>query len=214
MFWDDIRLVTEMVGKYGARKPFADLGGMARPCIADYELTIESGVQNDRFLMLNQRPFDHIDPEYRILNPENGDPFIEDLPYLHRDSFGMAVCLNVLEHVQNPFRVFAALYQIMSGDSLLILSTVFAFPYHPSPMDYWRFSPEALKYLAQTAGFDILECDWRLDIAADKGIRDLQRQEPQQIRSVYIVASKGNFRPCPSEGLILPPRFHIDGKPC
>ena len=214
MFWDDIVLVTEQVVKYGYRSPMADLGGMARPCIADYELTIRTGDQAARYIRLNQRPFDHIDPTYDALNPGGGAPMIEDLPYTHREAFGTVVCLNVLEHVDNPFRVFAALYQVMRPDSLLILSTVFNFPYHPSPNDYWRFSPDCLRHLANTAGFTILECDWRLDIPVEKGIRDLHTNALQPIRSAYITMTKGNFVARPGGSYRLPERFDNDGKPC
>lgn len=193
MFWDDIKLVTEQVEKYGLCKPFADLGGMERPCIADYDLTIATGDQFARYVGLNQRPFDHIDPDYLILNPEKGDPFIEDLPYTYQNAFGTAVCLNVLEHVENPFRVFAALYQIMKSDGLLILETVFSFPYHPSPLDYWRYSPDCIRHLSEHAGFTVIECDWRTIITAEKGIRTTAAgiDEPQEIRSVYATLTKG-----------------------
>jgi len=193
MFWDDIKLVTEQVEKYGLRRPFADLGGMERPCVADYDLTIATGEQHARYVELTQRPFDHIDAEYTVLNPEKGDPYIEDLPYTYQNTFGTAVCLNVLEHVHNPFRVFAAFYQIMKANGLLVVETVFSFPYHPSPDDFWRFSPDCLRHLAKTAGFQVLECDWRLTIPSDKGILNIQNNEPQEIRSVYLTAAKGDF---------------------
>lgn len=209
MFWDDIKLVTEQVEKYGLRLPFADLGGMERPCIADYDLTIATGDQSARYVALNQRPFDHIDPNYLVLNPENGDPFIEDLPYNYTNTFGTAVCLNVLEHVNNPFRVFAALYQVMQNNCLLIIETVFSFPYHPSPNDFWRFSPDCLKYLAETAGFSVLECDWRMNITADKGIRTTAPgiNEAQEIKSIYITLTKGEFTPLSGASYPLPQRF-------
>lgn len=209
MFWDDIKLVTEQLERYGLRKPFADLGGMERPCIADYDLTIATGDQNARYVALAQRPFDHIDPEYLVLNPDKGDPFIEDLPYSYQNAFGTAVCLNVIEHVQNPFRVFAALYQIMKADSLLIVETVFSFPYHPSPNDYWRYSPDCLRYLSEQAGFTVLECDWRMTILADRGIRTTAPgiDEPQEIRSVYATLAKGEFVALPGGKYILPQRF-------
>ncbi len=206
MFWDDILLVTEQIEKYGLRKPFADLGGMERPCIADYSLTMATGDQNARYISLAQRPFDHIDKEYLILNPDKGDPFIEDLPYSYTDAFGTAVCLNVMEHVQNPFRVFAALYQVMRPNSLLIVETVFSFPYHPSPNDYWRFSPDCLRYLSETAGFRVLECGWRMTIPASKGILNIANREPQDIRSVYATLTKGDFTPQPATAYQLPAR--------
>lgn len=209
MFWNDIKLVTEQLEKYGYRGPFGDLGGMEQPCIADYELTIATGDQNARYVSLTQRPFDHIDPSYLILNPDKGDPYIEDLPYKYVDYFGTATCLNVIEHVQNPFRVFAALYQIMKKNSLLIIETVFSFPYHPSPLDYWRYSPDCLRYLSETAGFTVLECDWRMTIHADKGIRTTAPgiNEPQEIRSVYATLTKGEFTAVPGMKFTLPRRY-------
>ncbi|MBP0029005.1 methyltransferase, TIGR04325 family [Roseofilum sp. Guam] len=197
MFWDDIKLVTEQVQKYGLRKPFVDLGGLEKPTIADYNLTIKTQEQYARYIYLNQRPFDHIDPEYLILNPENGSPEIEDLPTLYSDFFGTAVCLNVIEHVENPFEVFDAFYKIMKPEGLLIIETVFSFPYHPSPRDYWRYSAECLKNLSQKAGFEVLECDWRLLIRADQGIEVIQeipglykKHHPQEIMTVYATLTK------------------------
>lgn len=207
MFWDDIKLVTEQVEKYGLRKPFADLGGMERPCIADYDLTIATGDQYARYVSMNQRPFDHINPDYIVLNPEKGDPYIEDLPYTYQNAFGTAVCLNVIEHVQNPFRVFAALYQVMKNNGLLIIETVFSFPYHPSPNDYWRYSPDCLRYLAEQAGFTVLECAWRMTITADQGILNTQNDEPTEIRSVFATLVKGEFIPQDRTTFSLPQRY-------
>ncbi|NEO52981.1 MAG: methyltransferase, TIGR04325 family [Okeania sp. SIO3B5] len=202
MFWDDIKLVTEQVQKYGLREPFFDLGGLAKPTVADYNLTIKTGDQYGRYVGLAQRPFDHIDKNYVILNPENGDPGIEELPTKYTNQLGTAVCLNVIEHIENPLEVFQAFYQIMKPNSLLIISTVFLFPYHPSPRDYWRYSPECLKYLSKQAGFTILECDWRLYIPASAGILEIKTQEPQEIRSVFVTLTKGEFTATP--GVIYP----------
>ena len=211
MFWNDIELVTEQVSKYGLRKPLADLGGMEKPCIADYDLTIRTGDQNARYVYLNQRPFDHIDKEYFVINPDKGDPLIEDLPYTHSNYFGTALCLNVIEHIENPFRVFAALFQIMKPNSLLIVETVFSFPYHPSPRDFWRYSPECLRFLSKKAGFTILECDWRLRIPADKGIQNITNGEPAEIHSVYVTLTKGTFIPLKGVTFQVPERFSDNG---
>jgi len=193
MFLDDLHLVEEQVAKHGLRKPFVDLGGLGRPCLADYAITMRTGVQNDRYLTLPQgaHVFDAVAGRgYKILNPELGDPPIEELPASYRDYFGTAVCLNVIEHVVNPFFIFDALYAIMQRGGLLIISTVFSFPYHPSPRDYWRFSPDCLQMLAEYAQFEVLECDWRLTITADQGIKEIHNGEPQEIRSVYVSLRK------------------------
>jgi len=113
----------------------------------------------------------------------------------------------VIEHVENPFRVFAALYQIMKPNSLLIIETVFCFPYHPSPRDYWRYSPDALLYLSQNSGFKVLDCNWRMVITADKGILNIQNGEPQEIRSVYATLTKGDFSPVQTKTHTLPQRI-------
>jgi len=207
MFWDDIKLVTEQIEKYGLRKPLVDLGGLEQPVIADYELTVQTKDQQARFVRLTERPFDHIDANYLIVNPERGDPPIEQLPAKYLNAFGTGVCLSVLEHVQNPFAVFQALYQIMQPNSLLIISTIFAYPYHPSPDDYWRFSPACLRYLSEQAGFTVLECDWRLRLPANQGVLAAQEgyregesamNHPLEVKSVYITLTKGAFTPRPS----------------
>lgn len=192
MFLDDIRLVNEQVAKYGLVAPFVDLGGLAKPTIADYAITMRTGDQHARYIALpnGARPFDALDPEYIILNPEQGDPDIEDLPRRYRDYFGTAVCLNVIEHVENPFVVFEAIHAIMQRGGLVVISTVFSFPEHKSPIDYWRFSPECLNMLGNYAGFQVLEYDWRLTIWADQGIKEIHTGVPQEIRSVYVTLRK------------------------
>lgn len=192
MFLDDIRLVTEQIEKYGWQAPMVDLGGLPKPTIADYDITIRTGVQRDRYITLpnGARPFDAIDPQYMVLNPEHGHAPIEDLPIEFPEVFGTAVCLNVIEHVVNPFEIFDAIYQMMQSGGLVIISTVFSFPYHPSPRDYWRFSPDCLRMLAEGAGFKVLECDWRLKILADAGVKEIHTGEPQEIKSVYVTMRK------------------------
>lgn len=207
MFWDDILLVTEQVEKYGLRGRFVDIGGLEYSGVADYDLTIATGDQMARYVDLSQRPFEHIDSKYQVINPAKGDPAIEELPYTYNNAFGTAVCLNVIEHVRNPFRIFSALYQVMQQNSLLIIETVFSFPYHPSPLDYWRYTPDCLRYLGETAGFNLLEYGWRMSIPADKGILNTQNNEPQEIRSVYITLSKGEFNIIPGFKFDLPKRF-------
>jgi SAM-dependent methyltransferase len=190
MFKDDIDLVHEMIGKYGFRAPLVDLGGLhARELtVADYSITIKTGDQHARYLHLDRDPFSDIENNYKVCNPQYGDPFIEDLP--ERDYWGTAVCLSVLEHVKNPFEVFHSIWRVLKHGGLLILSTEFSFPFHPSPEDNFRFSPTGLKILAECSGFKVLENGWRLDINADMGVKEIHTGVSQEIRSVYIVCQK------------------------
>ena len=205
MFYDDIRLVTEQINKYGLKLPMVDIGGLSDTSAADYEITKKTGIQDARYVTLKQkRPFDHIDIGYKVLNPDMGAPYIEKLPNIYSNYFGTLVCLNVIEHVYNPFEIFDAIYKIMKDDSLAIIETVFSFPYHPSPIDFWRYSPDCLKYLAEKSKFIVLEHGWRMIMHANEGILNTQDNSPQEVKSVYIVLSKTQISP-----LVEPLKFQI-----
>lgn len=176
MFYADIALVGQQIAKYGLLKPLADLGGQAKPIVANYDLLPKSP-----FVQIEGRPFDHIDPDYLILNPEKGDAPIEELG---DEQFGTVLCLSVLEHVENPFDVFDGLYECLKPGGLLILSTVFSYRYHPAPVDYWRFTPACLRMLAERAGFTVLESDWHVRALM------LQNDEYNLVRGVYVTARK------------------------
>ena len=191
MFYDDILLVKEKIEEYGLVKPMVDLGGLERPSILGYEPVKKVGVYQQQRLTIRGRPFDFIDPEYLIFNPVKGAYPIEELPHHYREYFGTVLCLSVLEHVRNPFEVFDAFESILRPDGLVIVSTVFAFPYHPSPLDFWRFTPDCLEHLGETAGLKVLEKGWRVNVQVPQThssvccvlCKDLQKrlQTPRQV---------------------------------
>ena len=205
MFWDDVQLVAEMVAKYGAKGPYIDIGGLEKPCIADYSLTIEAmellgGIRpkhSDEDVMAAQmaryldvfRPLEASCPGYEIVNPETGGPPIKFLYRRFPGSIGTAILLSVLEHVSNPFGATDDLYRSMATGGLAIVSVPFCFPYHPSPEDHWRFTPTGLRECFEHNDlWEVLEADWRLDIPAEAGVIDLKTGRDQIIKSCYIVA--------------------------
>jgi SAM-dependent methyltransferase len=179
MFLDDIALVEQLTERYGLMLPFVDLGGQADPIVADY-----ARLPDSPFVRLGARPYDHIAPGYLILNPELGDPPIEDLP--QREAFGTVVCSSVLEHVENPFEVFAGFRRVLKPGGLLVVSTVFSYRHHDAPRDFWRFSPECLEMLASVAGLAVLESGWRVNALL------VQHDEWNLVRSVYVAATWTN----------------------
>lgn len=207
MFWDDVQLVAEMVAKYGARPPFVDVGGLEKPCVADYTRTIDAmaelreeyddepmpvdrviNAQRARYLDI-LRPLETSCPGYVCMNPETGGLGIERLAEKYPGTVGTAILLSVLEHVANPFECARALRGAMITNGLAIVSVPFAFPEHPSPRDLWRFTPDALREVFSPAnGWDIHETGWRLDIPAEAGVIDLRTGRAQTIRSCYLVA--------------------------
>jgi SAM-dependent methyltransferase len=192
MFKDDIDLVKYAVEKYGLMTPCADLGGLNEGVtIADYSITLETGDQMARYLNFGHPPFSNILGEYSIINPDKGDPLIENIP--DRDKWGTCVCVSVLEHVTNPFDVVDNIYRILKPGGLLVLSTLFSFPLHeslPEFHDNFRFSPNGLKILAEHAELKVLECDFRLKIYGEDGIKDIKNGHAQEIMSVGLIARK------------------------
>jgi SAM-dependent methyltransferase len=192
VFKDDIDFIEYAVKKYGLMTPCADLGGVDNGVvIADYDITLRTGVQADRYLNLGHPPFSEVLGSYSIINPDKGDPPIELIQ--DRDKWGTCVCVSVLEHVTNPFDVMDNIYRILKPGGLLVLSTLFSFPLHESLPDYhdnFRFAPNGLEILAEHAGLLVLECGFRLKIYGEDGIKDIKNGHAQEIMSVGLIARK------------------------
>lgn len=192
MFLADIKLVEQQVNKYGLIQPFVDLGGLAAKdvTVADYDITLRTGGQHDRYLKLDADPFTPLAGKYPILNPQYGDPSIEMLPAKYPNHFGTAVCLNVVEHVVNPFEVFKAIYALMQRGGLVIVTTVLNFPVHAAPRDFWRYTPDCLRMLGEYAGFKVLESDFHLIIYGDAGIKEIHTGVAQEVMADYVTLRK------------------------
>ena len=102
---------------------------------------------------------------------------IQDMPQIATASAGSVICLEVLEHVEDPERAAAELARILRPGGVLILGVPFMGTYHgkrPAPKnpvydkqaqslvsdgshsgygDYWRFTHEGLALLFAKAGF-------------------------------------------------------------
>jgi SAM-dependent methyltransferase len=57
------------------------------------------------------------------------------------------LCLDTLEHVEHPRKAISEIYRLLRSDGILVLSSVFEFPIHGYPNDYWRFTPEGFRSL-------------------------------------------------------------------
>jgi SAM-dependent methyltransferase len=80
-----------------------------------------------------------------------------DLPFAD-GAFEAVVSDQVLEHVAgSPQRCFDETYRVLRPGGLAVHTTVFVYPVHGSPSDYWRFTPMALRLLAETAGLEVIE---------------------------------------------------------
>lgn len=83
------------------------------------------------------------------IDPARGPEIVADahnLPFKDGE-FDLVLCTEMLEHVEDPFKVERELWRITSPGGRLILTTRFVYPLHDSPHDYWRFTEFGLRKL-------------------------------------------------------------------
>lgn len=190
MFKADLDLVKRLHEQYHFKATLLDAGGLERPCIADYDISIAKAipvtvvddtgtridariphsVQKDRYLDIT-RPWSFIDPDYVILNPDNGGPSIEQMPAIYRARFETIILTSVLEHTRNPYDISDCLFSILRPGGWLFNSTPFLFPVHGDE-DNWRFSWQCLRRIHEKSGFQWIEGDFHVNHSTKAGIGD------------------------------------------
>lgn len=74
---------------------------------------------------------------------------VEDLRRLsfHDGEVGTALCLDTLEHCEDPITACRELHRVVVDGGLCVISSVMLFGVHGYPNDYWRFTPGGLRLL-------------------------------------------------------------------
>lgn len=80
---------------------------------------------------------------------------IHDLKF-EDNSFDVAVCLSILEHIPYPKKAIAELHRVLKPGGRIWVQLPFAYPYHEGPQDYWRVSPQGLRIWMED--FDEISC--------------------------------------------------------
>jgi len=70
-------------------------------------------------------------------------------------SFDTVLCTEVIEHSPDPRGVMAEMARVMKRGGRLILSAPFCYIVHEEPHDYFRFTSEGLRALAEGVGLDV-----------------------------------------------------------
>ena len=90
---------------------------------------------------------------------ENGvDVFgsVQELPF--KDGiFSTVLCSEVLQYSDCPTKVIKELFRVMKKQGILILTTTQMWHVTNPPHDHYRFTEFGLKFLAETAGFSVVE---------------------------------------------------------
>jgi SAM-dependent methyltransferase len=113
------------------------------PVVEFGSLQVEPGQDADLRPLFAGRPFLGTD-----LREGPGVDRVEDLRALTLDdgSVGTALCLETLEHCEDPFAAGRELARVVRPeDGVCLVSTPLLLGIHGYPNDYWRFTPEGLK---------------------------------------------------------------------
>lgn len=88
----------------------------------------------------------------------NAPDWIGDLtamPQVPAARFDAVVCHQVLEHVKDPWAAAKELARVLKPGGRAVISVPHLSRRHELPHDYYRFTPEGLRYLLESAGFRI-----------------------------------------------------------
>lgn len=82
---------------------------------------------------------------------------IHALPESWGGKFSGVLCSEVLEHVRRPWVALPELRRVMQPGGWLVVTTLFAFPEHGFPDDFYRYTRNGLAGLLEDAGFKDIE---------------------------------------------------------
>lgn len=85
---------------------------------------------------------------------------IHELPYDWTSRFSGVLCSEVLEHVRKPVRGLTELRRVTKPGGWIVVTTLFCFPEHGFPDDYFRFTRNGLAQVLSEAGWTDIETDY------------------------------------------------------
>lgn len=67
--------------------------------------------------------------------------------YKHPQEYNLILCLDMIEHSEDFAAVIYSAKAALKQGGILLVTSVFNFPIHEYPNDYWRFTPKSFKML-------------------------------------------------------------------
>jgi len=117
-------------------------------------LDVHDGDRNeDLSKMIRKAGFKYVGCDMRA------GPGVDQVQNLHHldipdASIGTVISMDTLEHVEFPRKAMSEISRVLHPDGIAIMSSVFAFPIHGYPDDFWRFTPNGFRSLFK----DFAEC--------------------------------------------------------
>lgn len=108
-------------------------------------LNIGAGGKIDSILRKNTVKFQSID-----IDPKRKPDYvlsIEDLNTIKENSIDIIFCIEVLEHVQNPFKAIEEIKRVLKKGGVIIASTPFLHPIHDEPYDFYRYTKYGIEHM-------------------------------------------------------------------
>ena len=75
---------------------------------------------------------------------------------IHRGGFSLVLATQVWEHLNRPVRCLVNLYSLVAAGGVVVLTVPFQYPYHQVPQDYFRYTPDALAFIVNQTGFEVV----------------------------------------------------------
>lgn len=82
---------------------------------------------------------------------------VQQLGMIPANIYDSAICLEVLEHVPNPWQAAGEICRILKPGGVLVLSVPHLSRLHDLPHDYYRYTHKGLHHLLTQAGFTVVE---------------------------------------------------------
>lgn len=79
---------------------------------------------------------------------------VETMPSDWAGRFSGVLCSEVLEHVSRPWAALPKVRDVLRPGGWIVVTTLFSFPVHAFPSDFYRYTREGLHLLLADAGFD------------------------------------------------------------
>jgi SAM-dependent methyltransferase len=82
---------------------------------------------------------------------------IQNMSMIADQMYDTGICIEVLEHVPNPFQALKEMRRILKLGGYLVLTVPHLSRLHDEPHDYYRYTKYGLEYMLSNEGFEIIE---------------------------------------------------------